>query len=211
MATTQIEKSKLLLVEGNDEVRVFTFLLNAIEIFDIQIIDCGGNVQLKTKFPALIKSAGFSDVTSYAVIQDADSNAPGVFESVQSLLRKYQQPVPTAAETFIEKDGLRVGIFVLPGAGLPGMLEDLYLRTLEGASVLECVDACVGELSTMCPPTAEKGAFGVPINRLAKVRALGTLMATSGPHNRLGHAAQDGYWNFSHDAMQPLIEFLKKL
>lgn len=211
MATLKIEKNKLLIVEGKDEISVFGFLLDSIGISDIQVIDCGGNVQLKNRFPALIKSTGFSDVTSYAIIQDADSNAPGVFESVQSILRKHQQPVPTSVETFVDKDGLRVGVFVLPGAGLPGMLEDLYLSTLEGTAVLQCVDSCIEEMIQVCPPTSEKSVYGLPIQRQAKVRTLGTFMATSGPHNRLGHAAKDGYWDFSHGAMQPLIAFLKSL
>ncbi|MER2514472.1 MAG: DUF3226 domain-containing protein [Nitrosomonas ureae] len=211
MATNQISKEKLLLVEGNDEVTVLSLLLDTIGITDIQIIDCGGNIQFKSKFPVLIKSPEFSDVTAYAIIQDADSNAPGAFESIQYQLSKHLQPTPVSVETFVEKNGVRVGVFVLPGAGLPGMLEDLYLKTLEGTPVLECVDSCVDEISKRCPPSTVKGIFGLPTQRLAKARALGTLMATSAPHNRLGHAAKDGYWNFSHGAMQPLIEFLRLL
>lgn len=211
MAATQIEKEKLLLVEGEDEVSVFKLILEGLNIDDIQIIGCGGNVQLKTKFPALIKSSGFADVISYAIIQDADSNSKSVLESVQSLLKKFDQPVPTTAEQFVTKHGMRVGIYILPGAGSAGMLEDLYLKTLEGTAILECVDKCVEDMLKKCPPTTEKSTFGVPEARKAKVRALGTLMATSGPHNRLGHAAKDGYWNLKHVAMASLIAFIQQV
>ena len=210
MAAIQITKEKLLLVEGADEVSVFNTLLEKHEISDVQVFDCGGNMQLKNKFPAILKSPGFENVKSYAIIQDADSNSQSTLQRVQHLLKSHGQPVPTVAEEFVEKDGLRVGIYILPGAGASGMLEDLYLNTLEGSDLLHCIDKCVDELKTKYPPTAEKGKFSVS-NNLSKVRAHGTLMATSGPHNRLGNATKDGYWGLSHATMLPLTQFIHEL
>lgn len=206
----QIEKNKLLLVEGKDELSVFAEILNAIGRDDIQLIECGGNIQLKTKFPALIKSPGFFNVTSYAIVQDADNNAASALDRVQSLLRRCDQPVPTTSETYVDRDGLRVGIYILPGAGVTGMLEDLYLTTIAGTAVLECVDRFVADLLERCPPVVGRGQFAVP-GATAKVRALGTLMATAGPHNRLGLAAKDGYWDVTHAAMVPLTSFIRDL
>ena len=208
--TITIEKEKLLLVEGQDEISVFGELLNILEITDIQIIECGGNIQLKSKFPALVKSSGFADVKSYAIVQDADTSFSGTLSRVQALLKKSGEPVPVSAEIFVEKNARRVGIFILPGNGATGMLEDLYLNTLAGSLVLECVDLYLGELLAKCPPTIEKGQFGVSQNT-AKVRTLGTLMATSVPHNRLGIAAKDGYWNLTHGAMGALTAFVKQI
>lgn len=211
MAAIRITEEKLLIVEGNDEVSVFGKIFEHLSINNVQIIECGGNIQFKSKFPSLIKSSGFSDVTSFAVIQDADNDALAAFQRVQHVLSVCQQPVPREAGTFVAKDGVQVGAFILPGANLPGMLEDLYLQTLEGSPVLECVDSCVGEMRQKCPPTDRKNIFGIPLQREAKIRTLGTLMATSGPHNRLGHAAKDGYWDLSHPAMESLFTFLKQL
>lgn len=211
MAAIQIRKEKLLIVEGKDEESVFGQLLVELGITDVQIIECGGNIQFKTNFPALTKSPGFADVSSYAIVQDGDANPRGALDRVQGVLKKCEQPVPASAETFVDKHGVRVGIYILPGAGVPGMLEDLYLATLQGTPVLGCVDRCVEEMLVACPPTNEKGAFGVPEIRMAKVRALGTLMATSGPHNRLGLAAKDGYWNLKHPAMDSFVAFVRQL
>ncbi len=208
--TLTIEKEKLLLVEGQDEVSVFSELLNILAITDIQIIECGGNIQLKSKFPALVKSFGFADVKSYAIVQDADNSFAGTLSRVQALLKTCGEPVPVSAEVFVEKNARRVGIFILPRHGATGMLEDLYLDTLAGSSVLECVDSCVEELRAKCPPTNQKGHYGISQNT-AKVRTLGTFMATAVPHNRLGIAAKDGYWNLTHGAMNALTAFVKQI
>ncbi len=208
--TIAIEKEKLLLVEGRDEVSVFGCLFGLLKISDIQIIDCGGNVQMKNRFPALVKSPGFADVKSYAIVQDADTNFNGTLSRIQSLLKTCGQPVPVAAESFVDKNGLRVGIFILPALGAQGMLEDLYLSTLQGTAVLQCVDSCVEELNVKCPSTSVNGQFGIAQNT-AKVRTLGTLMATSAPHNRLGHATIDGYWDMKHPAMAALTAFVMQI
>ncbi len=208
-----VEKTKLLLVEGKDEVSVFEELLATIGISDIQVIDCGGNIQLKEKFPIVLKHPNFVDVESYAIIQDAESDFSATVTRVQALLRAHGQPVPRLAGEFAEKNSRRAGVYVMPNNSSNGMLEDLYLATLAGTPILQCIDACVDLLQVNCPPTNDKGVFGLPANpeKRAKVRALGTLMATSVPHNRVGIAAKDGYWNFSHPSMTPFTNFIRQL
>ena len=206
----EIKATKLLLVEGGDEVSVFEHMLPILGVTDVQVVNCGGNVQFKNVFPALSKSPSFSDVESYAVIQDADADAHAAFQRIQSVLDRCQQPVPKSVNSFVSSKGVKVGVYILPGNGESGMLEDLYLKTLGGHPLLDCIDRCVDELKAVCPPCSDKGGFGLSSN-LSKARALGTFMATKGPHNRLGHAAKDGYWDLSHGAMSDLASFLKNI
>ena len=157
-----------------------------------------------------MKIPGFDEVMVYAIIQDADTNYNSTFQSIQNLLSVNHQPVPTAAEVFVEKNGKRVGIFIMPSHGSTGMLEDLYLQTLGGTPVLQCIDSCITDFQTKLPVVAKKGEFALSSN-IAKARTLGTLMATAGPHNRLGHAAMDGYWDLNHIAMRSIRQFIKEL
>lgn len=203
-----IQKEKVLFVEGKDEVGVFEVLLQRIGINDIQIISSGGNIQFKNLFPSIIKSPDFSDVVSYGIIQDADVDCGAALKRIQHVLDRCQEPVPTQVNKFVERNGRKVGVYLMPGNGAPGMLEDLYLATLEGAPVLECVNVCISELAEACSSTSERGQFTLPAN-LAKARALGTFMATSEPLNCLGLAARAGYWNFDHGAMADVTDFLR--
>lgn len=206
----KIQQEKILLVEGKDEVAVFEELLGVIGRQDIQIIPSGGKIQFKSLFPSIVKSPGFGDVSSYAVIHDSDSDPAAALQRIQSVLDRCQQPVPTRVNEFVERHGTRVGVYLLPGDGAPGMLEDLYLATLAGQSVLGCIDKCIAELSAVCPPPTARGQFAVPTN-VAKARTLGTFMATSDPLNCLGLAAKAGYWDLSHGAMSTLTHFIKSI
>lgn len=207
---TSIEKEKLLIVEGADEQNVFDWYFRKIGVTDIQIIDGGGKDQIASNFPALIKTRGFIDLKSYAILRDADESAASAFQSIQGILRNNGQPVPKAPEEYIENNGLKVGVFILPGSGENGMLETLYLRSLEGTELLRIVDECVEELKVHYPPLAENTGFQISRNT-EKVRAHGTMMATKKTLNRLGLVASAGYWDFEHASLDSLKVFLAQL
>lgn len=212
MKNVQIEKEKLLLVEGKDEVSVFEKLLPALGINDVQVINCGGKDTFKSNFPSLIKTPGFSEVITYAIIQDADHSAASRFESIQHYLRENQQPVPEQIGEIEANNSVRVGIYLCPGEARAGMLENKFLDTLKDTPICACVEAYVQTLTESCPTSeaGSKGVFGLP-NNLAKAKTLATLVATKDPCTSLGLAAQQGYWNFDHPSMQDLGDFLRQL
>ena len=63
-----IEKDRLLLVEGVDEVNFFKAFFKQANIDNIQIISIGGKTQLKKKLTALCHLPGFNKITRIGII-----------------------------------------------------------------------------------------------------------------------------------------------
>lgn len=206
---TPIKKQKLLLVEGKDEVNFFEALLKKLQRDEIQVYDCGGNIKFKTEFPLLTKLDGFSNLTSYAIVQDGDQDAVAALQRVQYVLKEYNQPTPNTAEEF-SKTIPSVGIFIMPGDGESGMLEDLCLKSIQDTALLGCVSSYVDALSVTFQHDASDSEFGRPPSR-SKALSLAALAATKGPRNQLGLAALAGYFDFEHQAFIRLLTFIEQL
>ena len=210
-----IEKPKLLLVEGKDEVNFFAALLKHLGSSDIDVREVGGKDNFSKEFPTLLNDPGFNSVRSYAIIRDADDSLENTLASVQGLLKKYHQPVPDSHGGYAEKNDLRAGIFIMPGNADEGMLEDLCLQTVADHPVNTCVNAYIECLRKVLEQpesntAREDGHFYFPRN-LAKVRAQAFLAGLEKICSSVGVAAQAGYWDFEHDSLEDLKDFLKKL
>lgn len=201
--TLQINKSKLLLVEGQDEVNFFKALLEKIgKCSEIQIIEVGGKNKFKTEFPAVINTSGFSEnVESMAIIRDADDDYNAAFRSIHNLIEKYNFKAPSKSCLFEDGD-VRVGIYIMPVDSKTGMLEDLCLKTKEGDPVMDCVEYFFGEL--------RKKPVDQPSN-MAKAKSQVFLAGMPKIVNSVGLGARRGYWNLDHPILKDLREFLYKL
>src|SRR5438128_6637595 len=89
--SSSIIYNKILLVEGKDEVKFFEVFLNYLGLKGVQIIEVGGKDKFLDEFPAFLAFPGFEQVTSYAIIRDADASHTFTFESIRRLLEKYGQ------------------------------------------------------------------------------------------------------------------------
>ncbi len=110
----QIDKQKLVLVEGMDEKRFFSTIINHLKIKDIQIMVIGGKEKLESVLPAFILRSNFSQITSLAIIVDADNSAESAFDSVAILLKNCRQPVPENRNEYVKGDEKKVGVYILP-------------------------------------------------------------------------------------------------
>ena len=82
-----LTKTKLLAVEGTDEIIFFEELFKHIGILDkVELREVGGKDQFKIKMPALQKTTGFNDLESIAIIRDADESFKGAFESIKKII-----------------------------------------------------------------------------------------------------------------------------
>src|SRR5699024_5370301 len=86
-----ISKTKLLLVEGKDELAFFQELIKRNEILslkkdDIQIVSLGGVQKFKTELEALKNRTGFENVKSMAIIRDADESKESALQSLRKIL-----------------------------------------------------------------------------------------------------------------------------
>lgn len=199
MAVT-INKKKVIVVEGKNEIKFFEALLEYMEIADYEIYDVKGKNNFKNEIPALVRTTGFSDVEVFAVIRDADNDANSAFESIKNILKKQGLKPPTKMNQFSRAtDKPIVGIYIMPGNSDTGMLEDLCLRTVEKHPAMICVNSfinCVKELNE-------------PPRNLSKAKAQAFLAAMPEIVNSVGIGAKKGYWDFDSEKLNDLKSFLK--
>jgi hypothetical protein len=193
-----IQHSRIMAVEGKDEVHFFSCLLNYMGQDDIEVFDVGGTVQFNDKFPALVRRSGFnSKVKKMAIIRDAEDNAENAFQSIKNILIKENITPPEKPNQFsIGKPN--VGIFIMPGDFENGMLEDLCLRTVKDHPAVKCVDVfieCVSKLEN-------------PPRNIAKSKAQAFLAAMPDIVSSVGLGAEKRYWDFSSDELKKLKNFL---
>ena len=196
-----IEKNKILLVEGKDEVTFFKALFKKKNMEDIQVKSTNGKDDFKNDFVTLKNTPGFEKVTSLAIIQDADSDPQSRFNSICSTLKKCRLSVPDKIGLFTESTP-KIGIFIIPDGKSEGMLESLCLSTVESKEkeTMKCIDEfmeCI-EIKSKKPKNKDKS------------RLQAFLAAVPKNPRSLGEAAKMDYWNFDSDKLDPLLEFVEK-
>lgn len=191
-----------LLVEGNDLRNFFEALVRHMERDDIQVRNFGGVNELRGFLPGFVAMPGFGEtVRSLGIVRDAETDAQGAFQSVQSGLRNAGLPMPNDIDQRAEGPP-SVSALILPGDGRPGMLETLLCKTFAGSAEGDCVTEfldCASELP------------GASIMRPDKARAHAWLATQPEPHFSVGYAAQRGYWNLDHSALDGVRGFLRSL
>ena len=124
MSSKKSQKSKILLVEGNDDQHVSWSLFNkhAIpEVFDV--IDSGGISNLFLQLPVRFKQ---SEVDTIGVVIDADTNLASRWQQLRSIVAKEEIILPDVPPQpgAIIHGAKRFGVWVMPNNQVNGMLED---------------------------------------------------------------------------------------
>jgi hypothetical protein len=196
-----ITKSKVLIVEGEEEIRVFSELIAHLNLPDIEIRDIGGKTKFRTNVRTLMITPGFHNVTSVGVIRDADDNPASAFQSVCDALQSAGFAKPTKTLQPVG-DSPQVVVMILPDGETPGMLEDLCLKSVEEDPAIRCLDEyfeCLQERLGRLP------------SNLSKARVHAFLASRERPDLRLGEAAQKGHWPWGHPAFEQVRQFLNAL
>ena len=150
----RIEKPRLLLVEGNDDIQFFRRLIerrrgvNEIQQTGIQIDRFAESAKLSAFLasvivPALERSP--LPVRVIGIVRDADSSYGSAFQSVQGALRHSNLPVPNAPSenahgTLGGGDDIIVVAYIMPDNRSPGDLETLCLEAARDALAMPCVN-----------------------------------------------------------------------
>jgi len=194
----KIEKRHLLLVEGKDEKGFFEDLSKHLQIGDLQIIDCQGKDNIRDKLKAVIKSPAFSMVTSLGVVRDADNSYDTAFQSISQAIKDAGLPVsPNHLLTGDQKP--RVSVWIMPGKGRTGMLEDLCLEAVSGDPACLCVEQYFDCL---------KNQINRPPRELLKAKLQVFLASKPEVNLRLGEAALKGYFPWDSEAFKDVRDFL---
>jgi len=201
----KIECNKVLLVERDDEVRLFEELIKFMgwtPNVDIQMRKINGKDN-RDEFEVFLNDPGFPIVKGYAIIRDADTNAGSALQSVRKLLSDQGQPCSMESSEFESNGELTVGIFIMPGHAKTGMLEDLCLLSVKDHPVMPHVEGFMSRVQETMQDNAPKN------ESKAKTQAFLSAMHKPVPH--LGVAAQCGYWPFDKEAFSNIREFIERL
>ena len=210
----KIEKSKILFVEGNDEVKFFESLFKQWnpEISGlIQIVEYGGKDRLDPFLSMLSKTEHFiENATSIAITRDSDRSKNAAIDSINSTIRKLFGHSPISQASFKQKDELKVGIFVLPGEQDGGELEDLILESLNGNPITNLVESYLENLKKITKPEDVSSTFHFPKKpSKAKIQIYFSSMKESDP--RTGICAQRKHIDFTHPCFDKIKRFLEEL
>lgn len=201
-----ITKPKLLLVEGQNEVFLFSELLKVLNLNqNIDIREVGGKDQFPRKIHVLKSVSGYNLVKSFGFLRDADDNPEGAFQSICSVLEKVNLPKPYNPMQPIEGPP-QVTVMIIPDDHTKGMLETVCLESVKDDPAMPCVDGFFDCIKTKRDPLSE--------NVIPKAKARVFLASRYTPDLNLGIAAQktdDRYWDFDHPAFDKIKQFLQML
>ena len=190
----RIDRSKLLVGEGRDEVEFFTSLLSHLGISGVQVTDYGGKPKLREFLATLRRIPGFADLRTLAVTCDADDDPAAGKQSIESALESANLPPELTVRTL-----------VLPSDETRGALETLCVEAFANKPIGECVErfiSCAAEAGYE-PKWSVGGA--------AKARAQMWLAFHARPALRLGEAAQAGCIDWDEATYVGLKAFLGSL
>lgn len=201
--TLDITASKVLIVEGKDELLTCQLILNNPKKEVLQIIDARGKERIKIVLRAISRKPDFKKIASIGILLDADLNCINTFKGIKDALRELKLPFPATLGGIGSAIGNpQVLIFISPNNRDPGKLEDVFLEAIAGDS-MQCIEnylQCMEKLRTLQSRDAS----------LYKVYSF--LAVQKDPRLRLGESVQRGdCWDFEHSAFSGLCTFLKSL
>lgn len=195
----EIRNTKMLVVEGSDDVCFFTTLLKKLNIEGVYVSALGSKYGFNEDLPDIQKRQGFSSLTHLGLIRDKDED--NAFESVKNILQRKMnfETVPNENGQFARGEP-NVGILIMPGSGVEGtMLEDLCLETVKHHEAMTCVDDFMECVSTLENPPLKP----------AKSKVQAFLAAQPQTVSSVGIAAQKSYWNMDSPVLSELKAFLE--
>lgn len=203
----ELSEPRLLVVEGQDEVKFFGALSEHLGISDLQLLDAAGETKLPGRLKAL-KRADWPNRQVLAVVRDADLDANAAFSSVCTALRAAGFSVPTGPLEIAEGTP-RVVVMILPGGSRTGMLETLCMESVKDDPAMPCVQdyfKCLGKLELPAPGNMAKATARV----FLAARKLEAFSASRvKPARRLGEAAQADVWPWDNSAFEQVKKFLR--
>lgn len=201
--TTALTSTRLLLVEGLDEVNMVNRMLSDWNVSGIQVVDIGGKYRFKPSFEALLSQARSRslELSAIGVLRDADDSPERAVQSVENSLQSLSLPAPHSHAGFTEGTP-SVGIFIVPDGGSKGSVEDLCWASVESSPAAQCAASYLDCLQR---------SDALQSKNNAKTLVHAYLSAQDDPCARVGEGALKGYWSFDHPVFAALKEFVFRL
>jgi hypothetical protein len=205
----QIEKPRLLIVEGTHEELLFRELMKVRGLpADVQIMPIGGKSFLNDNIQALIRDPNFPRVVALGIVRDADypktgsgeTAAKSAWDAVLGCLRNAGLPLPVAHAILIEGQP-RTGVFIMPDGISNGMLETLCVASVAAKPEFACVRSyfeCLAnhQIIPVSPDKAHAHAY---------------LASRPAPDVHVGVASRNGDWELATPAFDEISAFIQSM
>ena len=138
-AERKVEKGRLILVEGDDEVNLFEMMITRWSISGLQVLPVGGKYGFKSGLEVALASArdGNIQLSAIGCVRDADDDPDRALQSLSGTLRTLCLPVPGSPGQF-SKGSPSVGVFIFPDGQSPGAVEELCWRSVSDTAAGQC-------------------------------------------------------------------------
>ncbi len=156
-----VSKPKVLLVEGQDEVKIFQAMVKKEDLeAEIEVREMKGRTNLSDAVKGLTEDSGWKALgTSLGIVLDADNHARRRFESARTALQIANLPIPNEPLKPAESSAHRTMVMIVPPGKPSGMLEDVFLMSVADDPAMDCVDkyfnCLAGVLPKMPRPTSK--------------------------------------------------------
>ncbi len=206
---TPLGQPRIILVEGREDLRFYTAACRAANVLDrVELRPVDGWSNFARHVRTLLSVS--TSLKIIAIIRDAESDGRGAFQSVCSAFSQAGLPQPPQPGQLSPPDaqGLHTAALILP-LGRQGSIETLCLEALTGQAVLQCsldFAACVDVHDPPSAPRTQAQEDKRIVGSLLMVGATSPRPLRIGA--RLGEAAEQDYWDWTHAAFQPVIAFV---
>jgi len=208
--SNQIQKNKLILVEGSDDLYFFNYYLKFLEIKNIEIrcIGCKFGFNELSTFMKILNN--FNLLESLGLVCDADDNfAEEEFKRLSGIINEINKKDPIPGINLLSPSDKgsfstgnpRIGIFVFPNNEKKGRLEDLFLSCVNDKPEMKCVNPfmdCVLKLKNS--PRIQ-----------SKAKALAYLATQKETRRGVGGAAREKIWEFKSNELNGVKAFIENL
>lgn len=210
---SEVQLSKLVLVEGKDEVIFFNEFVDRHNIKNLDIRDFKGKTKFEAYSREIISIESFRKVKSLGIIRDADgeidcnnNNIQNAFNSINNALKRIKNnegiknrlknaSLPDTDKIF-SCGNPKIGIFIINP-----MLENLCLQIVKNSKNMDCVEDYFNCL--------RKNA--IKPNNIYKAKVLAFLASKPEDVKNIGRAAQKEYWDFNSECLVDIKEFMKNI
>lgn len=196
----------LILVEGIDDLYFLKAFCDYKKLSNIGILNYQGKEKLPRTLSTLHVHPGYDQLSVIGITRDADDKIGAeVFKDVCEILENANYAEPSSFGKFTDGgiSSPKVGVFVMPDENEKGELEDVLFKTISDDDYIKnCVSQYI-----KCVKNS-----GIELKKIAKARLYAWLACQNSSHPlHLSKAAGQGLFDFNHECLNALSQFLNDL
>lgn len=200
----RLSSTRLLMMEGFGDQALCKRFATGLGLSDLHlhVVQTNTGAAFRKELAVLLLDDYFqANGTSIGLISDADSDPASTLAKLQQALERNSLPVPLSEESWTTVGRWRTGIFVMPGTGKSGMLEDLLLAASDPARIEIAKSYLTALEDAGMPPfkNATKSLFQAYLSGLPKVTQTATAYI------------RDGSLSPQHEAASAFASFLRTM